>query len=340
MKKQIFILVFLLLAIFASVTRSYGQTCTDDALHPIAGKEYTYSVTLGALPAFTDVTYDWFVTTSPNLVGATVVAAGTGTTFSVNTTGGSAYNAATGGTALIKITWTPELIAAAIGGTKYYIAVKYTGTSAAACAASNIKAYKVKPINLFQLDLAIVDASDAVKTDGYTICPSDIASTTITDDGTNATIAYDYGTNDLFVKVTVKNFTGDWKLSVNHSELAALVGTGETFALAWGTTIALATNAITDDNDVTIAEQTVTATDNEVIYLKLTYDHNTFEGLAAKAVAIKVNAKDKANNPDVSATCTADADMVTQNIGARPGVASNTLDAAATPAIVPFMPLP
>ena len=321
MKKQILFIVFFLAA-FANL-RSYAQCVAADPLHPIAGVEYTYSV--GILPAtLTDVAYDWFITTSSNIIGATVVAEGT-STFVVSAGFSSYHSVVSGGAASIKITWTPALIAAALGGTKYYIVVKYTGTTAAACNASNMKAYKVIPINLFQLDLVNVDDGGAIKSDGYSVCPSDITSGALTDNGTNATIVYDYGVNDLYVKVTVRNFTGDWKMTVNRSELAGLAGTGEVFALAWGTTIAGATNAIGDDNAVTIDEQTsADATDGEVIYLKLTYAHHTFEGLTAKAVSIKVNATDIAGNPDVSSTCTAETDQVTQNITIRPEVTSTT----------------
>jgi len=319
MKKQILFIVFFLAA-FANL-RSYAQCVAADPLHPIAGVEYTYSV--GILPAtLTNVTFDWFITTSSNIISATVVAEGTGSTFAAT---GSPYNSSTAGTSTIKITWTPALIAAALGGAKYYIVVKYTGTTAAACNASNIKAYKVIPINLFQLDLVNVNDGGTAESDGYSVCPSDITSGALTDNGTNATIVYDYGVNDLYVKVTVRNFTGDWKMTVNRSELAGLAGTGEVFALAWGTTIAGATNAIGDDNAVTIDEQTsADATDGEVIYLKLTYAHHTFEGLTAKAVSIKVNATDIAGNPDVSSTCTAETDQVTQNITIRPEVTSTT----------------
>lgn len=320
MKKQILLIV--VFAAFANFTRSYGQ-CVADQLHPIAGVEYTYSV--GILPAtLTDVTYDWFITSSPNIIGATVVAEGT-STFAVSTGFSSYHSVGPGGAASIKITWTSALIAAALGGTQYYIVIKYTGTTAAACNASNMKAYKVIPINLFQLDLENVDDGGIAELDGYSVCPSNITSAALTDDGTNATIVYDYGVNNLYVKVTVRNFTGDWKMTVNRSELAGLVGAGEVFTLAWGTTIADATTTIIDDNAVTIAEQTsAVATDDEVIYLKLTYAHYTFEGLTAKAVSIKVNATDIADNPDVSASCIAETDQVTQNITIRPEVTSTT----------------
>ena len=46
MKKQFFIIAFLVLAAFANVTKSYGQVCTPSALNPAAGVAYDYEVTV------------------------------------------------------------------------------------------------------------------------------------------------------------------------------------------------------------------------------------------------------------------------------------------------------
>ena len=318
MKKQILILVVFLLAAFANVNKSYGQ-CLEDALHPIAGKAYQYGVTIAG---FTDVTYQWIVTDDPNILA-------TGTLVTPIAQGATTYTMTNGATATATITWAPQIIALALANTKqYYVVVKYVGRNVAAnCEASNIKAYRIRPANQFQLDLANADNTGAAAAAGFSVCPSDLVTATITENANKAldpTIAYDYGTTSMYYQVKVRNFTGAWNLTVNRSALAALVGTGETFTLAWGTSVAGATNAIADDNAVSIAEQTPSAIDDETIILKLTYDHNTFEGLAAKSVPIVVNATDQAGNPDVSSTCAPEVDTVTQILNARPTVTTNT----------------
>jgi hypothetical protein len=319
MKKQILFLAFLILAAFANVNKSYAQ-CADDALHPMAGKSYDYSVTIAG---FTDVTYEWVVTDNPNILAA-------GTLVTGLAQGAATYTMTNGTTATPSIVWGPTFISNALNNTKqYYVVVRYKGHDVAAnCDAVNIKAYRIRPVSTFQLDLANADNTGATVAATYSICTSDPVTATITENANPAidpTIAYDYGTSDMYFKVTVRNFTGTWNLSVNRTALAALAGAGETFSMTWGTSVATATNVITDDNPVAIAEQTALVNDDEVIIIKVTYDHNTFEGLANKAVAIIANATDQTGSQDLSSTCTPEVDTVTQTLNARPTVVNATV---------------
>ena len=105
MKKQLLVLAIFVVAVFAGATKTYGQC--DDALKPIAGKMYTYSVTVNP----TGGTYDWFVTTDPHIstaaailngsAGGDIIAAGTG------------YNTVGSTSATVDITWTSKAVAAA-----------------------------------------------------------------------------------------------------------------------------------------------------------------------------------------------------------------------------------
>jgi len=314
MKKQIFILVFLLLAAFANVTTAYGQ-CAEDALHPIAGKDYTYSVTAsggGTLKSF-----QWLVTKTPAIVAGGVMVSDLG----------SGYTLTNGTTATATINWNAATIAdALIGGAghNYYVVVKYVATSTAGCDVENIKAFKILPVNMFQIDLANWTTAGAALV-GTDVCTSPITSATITDAGATATIAYNYGITNMYVKVTARNFATSWDMTVNRAAiLAAAAGAGESAKLYYGTapTIASASTEITAAT-TTIAANTPVPTDDEVIYLRLEVTHGTFEGLTAESFNITVDGVDTANNPDVSSTCTAEADAVTQTILERPTVVNN-----------------
>lgn len=317
MKKQIFILVLFVLAVFANVNKSYGQ-CLEDPLHPIAGKAYSYGITVGG--SATAKSYFWFVTDDPNVLTA-------GNLVTPLTATGN-YVLTNGNTATATITWTPALIATA-ASKNYYVVVKYVATNTSAtCDVENIKAYKIRPTNMFQLDLANANSTGGVEANNYSTCTSAMVTAHIVEDSdpTKApTITYDYGTNEMLFKITVRNFSGAWNLSVNRSEIAALAGTAETFTMGYCTTYNGTYTSIGSDNPVSIAEGTTLTTDDEIIYLKVTFDHNTFEDIANKTVVLKANATDAGNNPDLSSTCTAEADQITQILLGRPSITTNTI---------------
>ncbi|MFY9153218.1 MAG: hypothetical protein WAO52_14475 [Prolixibacteraceae bacterium] len=330
MKNQFLILALFVMAMLAGVNNSYGQ-CDEDPLHPIANKGYDYSVTV---TGWTNVTYQWFVTDNPAvLTGGTLVTpvAPGATTFAVS---GAPYNSTSNTTATINITWASELIASAflaVNPKVYYVVVKYVGTDGTGCTASNIKAYRIRPVNSFQLDLVNVSSTGTDLTSPNVNCISDLVGMTIvenSDPAVDPTVTYNYGVNIVYEKVTVRNFKGAWTMNVNYTALNTQASAlGETFTMAYGTSIAGATTAITTDN-VTVAEQTNTSTsDDEVIYLKLTYTHGTFENLTAADYTITVNGTDAGGNPDVSevdcSTSLTD-DQVVQTITNRPDVITNT----------------
>lgn len=315
MKKQILVLVVFVLAAFAGINKSYGQGCVEDALHPLAGKEYEYKMT-GA--GGTEKSILWFVTTNPAIVNGGALAGA----LPENAT---TYTLTDEDKATAKITWAPELIADALlpTGNKYYVVVRYVATNAAGCDVENIKAFKIKPVNMFQITLANVDNNGTAKADGN-VCTSAIAEADITDDGTTATIVYDYGVTNIYVKVTAKNFSESWAMSVNRSALiAAAAGTGETAKLYYGATAAGAATEILNDDPVTISETSTDPTNEEVIYLRLEVSHGIFDGTTPETFAFVVNGEDTGGNPDVSDTCAEEEDTVSQTILARPTIANN-----------------
>ena len=82
MKKQ---LLILLMAMFAvGISSSYGQDCpiprpvdptclTSDALHPVAGTPYDYTITVPTPPGTKE--YTWFVTQDQNFIASGILTA-------------------------------------------------------------------------------------------------------------------------------------------------------------------------------------------------------------------------------------------------------------------------
>lgn len=302
MKKQVlFLAMFTLALIFAGTTITNAQ-CVNDPLHPMAGQPYQYSVTVAG--GGTVKTYEWIVTTTAHIVA-------TGTLVSPIAQGATTYTMTNGNTATATITWSPTVVAAAMAGTEYYVVVKYVATNSENCDVDNIKAYKIQPVNVFQIDLANVKVDGSPLASGN-VCTSPIADALITP-GNPPTIAYDYGLSNIYVKVTARNFSGSWNMTVDATLLANL-GASETGTLTWARTIGGAETPVTPGNAVNIPQIDADPTNDEVFYLKLVVDHNSFEGLSTEAFKFIVNGSDEAGNPDLSSTCTPEADEVTQTI--------------------------
>jgi len=207
------------------------------------------------------------------------------------------------------------------GPVEYYVVVKYVSTNSEGCPVDNVKAYKILPVSIFQIDLANVKIDGSPLASGN-VCTSDIVDANITP-GASPTITYDYGVSSMYVKVTARNFSGSWDMTVDNTLLTNL-GASEGGILYWSTTIGGAETAVTLGTAVTIAENTPDPTDNESIYLRLEVDHNTFEGLVTEAFTFTVNGVDQTGNPDLSATCTPEADAVTQTILERATIVNGT----------------
>ena len=233
MKKQILFLVFFLLAAFAGMNRSFGQTyinyvegapactpavplacasaATADALHPNPGTSYLYSVT--TTPGTVDAIH-WFVTTETNVIAAATL---TGTrdgnpgTY-VQTADGHYDNPASTNTS-INITWNNF-----DGSTTTVLLVAYV-QGADGCS-DNIEVYKIEPIFNFTLDVAgILDDG----TLGAEECVSPVESA-IYNAGTNQ-LDMDYGENWVFFSVNAANFVHSWEPTFSATTTSGTIGT-------------------------------------------------------------------------------------------------------------------
>jgi hypothetical protein len=335
MKKQILILI---VAIFAAAVTAFGQsavhntpaqplTCNSaDALHPIAGTPYNYSVTTTPIGG----QYQWWATKQTQFI----------TGGAVNTTGmltvsagqllatSPDYNAPATAGSSVTVTWSSELLAGTATATPTFVAVNYA--NAPGGCANNLKVYQIIPVNGFTVDIYNMSGNTLSSTLAwgatYSTCISDVASANW--DGSQ--MVYDYGVNTLTYEVVAANFSTSWTPSFQVGAL----GNGQTADLQWDYTPAF-TSPVTVQSGIpqaggtytssTTANTTETDTHNGVsIFVRLIIHNNTYEGINATPVTLAVNGMNSVNQPDVvntdCATNTLFEDIATQTLNPRPGV--------------------
>jgi hypothetical protein len=337
MKKQILILVFLVVTTFVT-TSVFGQathtsppqappSCANDALHPIAGKPYDYLV-LGA-PA--TGTYTWWATTNANFITAGVVqntVANVLVSPAVVPTTPAQYNSGTNTSGTINLSWGTDILAAAMGasGTPTFLSVYYTGTTCA----DNLKVFQVEPVNAFMVDITNVEnatnaplAYGAVEDQCYAkVQGASWAANKMT---------YDYGTNVLVYEVVASNFSGTWTPTFTLTGLQ----TGQTATIVWdynktfdsgvaGTPVTVTSGTVSG----TPVSTSITDTSNGVsIFVKVTVANGTYEGLTNDPISLGVTGTNSAAQRDVLAadctTATLASNTAFQTLNFRPTVTNN-----------------
>jgi hypothetical protein len=290
MKKQILLLVFIVLAVFANVNKSYGQVCTPSRNNPAPGVAYDYEVTASGTTGGTSPTYVWYVTQGVNLLTAPQIAAGSD--YVINSGAG---------TSKINITWTSAALA---NGNPYYLVVKYTETSTAGCTVENIKVYNIKPINTFLLAVVGSDATgDATKAN---TCPPAIDGAVVTP-GATPSVAYTYGQTTIYYKVTASGIVGTYTPSIS---LPALGSLGQNYNSAdWSSDGGTTWNSfgLTDGDldggnftsTVTTAPATVAGA-NIIVRVKI--DNVNFESLSSQPITMGVDGVLPGGNNDIKST--------------------------------------
>jgi len=220
----------------------------------------------------------------------------------------------------------------------YYLVVKY-GQNNGICTASNIKVWKINPVNNFLLAIEAVDNSGAANPGIY--CAADITNALITGDH----VAYSFGENTFYSKVTASNITGEWTPSVKIPAL----NSGQTIKeLGWSTTVSGTYTAFPDAANSTGGEfsshdKTMAAANGSLpIFIKLVISNGTWEGLADQNLVIGIDGTYSSaalNDVKSSTDCTEEVTFgktVTQTIKARPTIISNIT--SGDPLVVPTFP--
>lgn len=310
-----------------------APTCPENPLHPMAGKSYSYAVTIAA-PYTTPQSYDWYVTDNPGFIAESLLIT---TNIIPNNKeyidAGEGYHNTTTGKNSILIKWTGK--SAVSAKTKpYFLVIRYKGTNGILCEAMNIRAYKIEPFNAFTLDLTNINGPVDLGLDGSNLavvarlCAKDIAS--VSYDGSK--MVYDYGVNELIFKVVAANFTGGWTPTVKISGLAVKQTIG---SVEWSETTSFAgtniftknTDSWTPANKIPAPSDNLTA-DGEIIYIRVLVQNNDYEGIIDSSVTLSLNGISDDGNEDVHyADCLTDGysnDTATQLILARPTITTNT----------------
>lgn len=334
---KILLVLFPLMAMMP--VHNFSQTiprlpnCVDSPLHPMAGKVYSYGVTVPA-PYTTPQSYDWFVTDNPGFIAASLL----NTANIIPNTkeiidAGAGYHDPASGTSSISIKWTGKAVTNA-KIKPYFLVIQYKGTNGTRCEAMNLRAYKVEPYNAFTLDLTNYTGTADLGLNGsnlaveHKLCAKDIVS--VSYDGTK--MVYNYGVNELIFKVVAANFNGGWKPLVKVSGLS---GTQALAAIEWSANTTFSgNNPFTNHTDTWSPDNKIPAPadnqteDGESIYLKVTINNNDFEGTTDTSVTLSIDGTTDDGAEDVHyADCLTDGfvnDVATQIILARPSITSNT----------------
>jgi hypothetical protein len=324
-------------------------TCTNDPLHPIAGKPYDYSAILNP----TGGTSFWYATKSTTFVtagvrSATVIPADGVAILAGATNYGINGTNATSPTKT-NLTWTSAGLKGVDATNPMFMVLEYAGPGTPSCA-NNLKVYQILPKNAFTVDILNIKSNGLTPlafgaTDAQ--CYADIASAKY--DVPTSKMVYDYGVNKLYFEVIAANFTGSFtpsfKLSGLKTGQSALVEYTVDKTFASGLTALGAAQNATTGTPLSFAGAVVNTTLPNTnlgvsVYVRVTVTNGLYEGLSDDAVVMAVEAVNDAGDADIdNATCLAPAatyeDTATQTLNMRPTV---TPDAATGAFVVQTLP--
>ncbi len=379
MKNQILFLGFLVLACLANVTKVWGQltapvtspvpravdvTCLpNDALHPVPGTPYDYTVTVPT-PAGTK-SYTWFVTQDPKFIDAGILTTNREVAGGVHISAlGSGYNDAATGAATLSITWKsfapdPALPVFVV------IQVEHAASAPGACSTMNLKVFKIEPINSFTLDIANVGlegGAPAAYETPVDRCIHSIVSATY-DATAPEGILYDFGVDYLYFAVTAANFSTSWLPSL---QITAIDPEETVTAVEW---FRPSDNAFAVPEAMPLSGSTYTATNpvpaidasgtvgaaGECIVIRVTIDHTNgahqYQGLTDETITVAVDGKTQltqatplgdvhfsktiGNAADCGKEDAFGNDVATQILKSRPDIAAPSMPA---PGLLPVKP--
>ena len=266
--------MFTLALIFAGISDALAQTLApravtclpEDALHPVAGKLYTYQIDVPVQPTLGDpwntttdpLEYMWYVTqldlaaasTDKFFINGTTTFApmddpgdGTGNFIATFSTGEYATAAGTASATadnIVQITWKNIVYDA----TKpIFVVIGVVGNNGV-CDPANLKVFKIEPKIAFTLDIDNLTAAGAQNTpavygDLYAQCVSPIVSAFWNE--TAQKVDYDFGVNYLLYEVVAANWSKEWNLAVKLSGVQPL----ERITVEWSKDKTFATGVFT-----------------------------------------------------------------------------------------------
>ncbi|HEY3372282.1 MAG TPA: hypothetical protein VGK10_15610 [Prolixibacteraceae bacterium] len=270
MKKQILILLMALFVI--GISKSYGQltsrpinvTCLpNDALHPVPGTPYSYTVTVpdpAGGTSWDTKKYTWFVTqdkdfvikdpTTPFLpiLNLAAMEPGDNSSLLMNPTTATEYASPANGKATIELTWKSF---AYVATKPVFVVINVAGSVTSGCSdISNLKVYEIVPAFAFTLDIENLTRAGALPSTlayGANIdnCISTIQSASY--DAVNKSVIYNFGADTMYYEVNAANWFDRWELSAKVGGISST----QTVKLDWA--YAPATRPIDFKADITKA---------------------------------------------------------------------------------------
>jgi len=315
-----------------TVSAPQAVSCTNDPLHPIAGKPYDYQAILNP----TGGTTYWYATKSTNFVTAgvkdAVEIAADGTTIMSGATNYRTLGSGAASPNTTNVTWTSAgLKGVDATANPLFMVLEYKGPTCS----NNMKVYQILPKNAFTVDILNLKNTDRSAlaygaTDAQ--CYADIASAKFV----SPNMVYDYGVNKMYFEVVAANFTKaftpSFKLSGLKTGQSALVEITVDKTFATGLTALGAAQAATTGTALNFAGQVVNTTVANTtlgvsVFVRVTITNGLYEGLTDDAITMAVEAVNDSAEPDIdNATCAAPAttyeDFATQTLNMRPTVTS------------------
>ncbi len=356
MKKQFCVYSLIIMLFVVSQSVLIAQTLTDvpenitpaavtclssDALHPVPGTEYEYSVNVPT-PADGSFTYNWFVTQDASFISSSAltenIEAGDGTGDHIQATG-TGYNDESTGTSSINITWKSFMHDS---DTPVFLVIYVENTNA--CSTDNLEVYMIEPVHSFTLDIANLTVAGEAANDEYDgTCVS--AVTSVGYNSVSGEVEFDYGENYLYFIVSAANFTNSWQPSFQVGG-TGISGSRSVSAVDWAYPSDATSNenwhSMTDGGsgswntnaeNVTAQDGNTVGGDGECIVVRMLIDNNQAETitsaeftLAVDGVMYDPSSEDYSNNSysDIHYDdCTDDDfdnDLVTQYLSPRPDI--------------------
>ena len=349
--------------------RSVDVTCLpNDAIHPVPGTVYTYSVNVPSPPGTKE--YTWFVTQDKNFIvspgNLTSNRETAGGNFLAAT--GTGYNDPASGASTLSLTWKSFVYDSS---NPVFVVIQVRNSAGSGlCSTQNLKVFRIQPMNAFTIDIANL-AADKTTVSPYETsidrCISDIVSASF-DSNSPEGVLYDFGIDYLYYAVTAANFSTSWKpslqvQSIDPNETITAVewfrpsdtgfSNAEAMTLASGTTYT-AINPVT-----ALASSGAVGSAGECIIIRMTIDHTNgsrqYTGLTDETISVAVDGKTQLSLatpigdvhfskslPVVNSDCGLEDgfkyDVATQILKARPDIQSATATSPG-PGDVQFLPV-
>lgn len=326
MKKLLFLSI---MAVVATLT-SFGQavhvtypqpiSCTDDPLHPIAGRPYKYqagSNQAGNYMFWATKATDFITTTGTTTT--TNVASMLKTPTDLIAVNGNSYGVA-GTDSIVQITWSDAVLSGTTATSPTFIAALKQG----GCA-NNFNAWQLLPINAFTVDIRNLKNEAIADSLAYGATESQCFDMVRNATWNGTQMQYNFGTNVLYFEVVAANFTNYYTPTFTLTGL----GNGQTAVIEWAYDKAF-TNPVTVTSGTASGTNVTTTVPNTgigvSIFVRVTISNNTFQGVTATPISLAVDGQNSVGLWDVvNASCTStnaadQADVAQQTLEPRPQV--------------------